>query len=518
MKNNNFFVNNFSIHRSGYSLAAPCLYGIINAQKVLFGKDKKPVLNKFFFVFEGVNLTQAPHDKAQLRKAVEAIIEKIIKQPQKVAKIHQQTYQLNDEYFAYAQGCVRLNLLKISNKELGKAYLKLSEWQEKAHQYALTTTWYLDSDGEDFSKLLIEKTKEFCIQSGLNINFANVFSVLTTSHKGSLAAKEELESLKIVKLIMNDKSTKEIFLNLENYQKIPTGVNSRIGSAIKRHFEKWRWFAFNYMGPAYDIDYFLQVWAGLIRQDVDVDYEIKKLSRRPAEIKKQRQKIFNDLKVGGKWREIYDIAADIVNLKGYRKECCFHGSYVMSFLLQETAKRLNLSLSQVYLLTFDEIEDALIKGKKIKIDKINERNGFTVMSHNNGKAVVLTGAKAKKFYASKNIFKEKINKNVKELQGTCACSGQAKGVVRIVNLVEEIHKMEKGNIMVAHTTFPNLVPAMKKAAAIVTEDGGITCHAAIVAREMNTPCITGIKIATKVLKDGQIVEVDADNGIVKIIN
>ena len=78
-------------------------------------------------------------------------------------------------------------------------------------------------------------------------------------------------------------------------------------------------------------------------------------------------------------------------------------------------------------------------------------------------------------------------------------------------------KMEKGNIMVAHTTFPALIPAMKKAAAIVTDDGGITCHAAIVARELKIPCVVGTKIATQVLKDGDLVEVDADKGIVKIL-
>lgn len=61
------------------------------------------------------------------------------------------------------------------------------------------------------------------------------------------------------------------------------------------------------------------------------------------------------------------------------------------------------------------------------------------------------------------------------------------------------------------------IAATKKAAAIITEDGGITCHAAIVSRELKIPCITGIKPATKVLKDGMTIEVNASEGIVKII-
>ena len=64
---------------------------------------------------------------------------------------------------------------------------------------------------------------------------------------------------------------------------------------------------------------------------------------------------------------------------------------------------------------------------------------------------------------------------------------------------------------------PDYLSAMKKAVAFVTDEGGITCHAAIVARELNKPCIIGTKIATKVLKDGDEVEVDADKGVVKIL-
>jgi pyruvate,water dikinase len=66
-------------------------------------------------------------------------------------------------------------------------------------------------------------------------------------------------------------------------------------------------------------------------------------------------------------------------------------------------------------------------------------------------------------------------------------------------------------------TTPEFVPLIKLAKAIITNVGGITCHAAIVSREMNKPCIIGTKIATKVLKDGDLVEVDANRGVIKIL-
>ena len=80
-----------------------------------------------------------------------------------------------------------------------------------------------------------------------------------------------------------------------------------------------------------------------------------------------------------------------------------------------------------------------------------------------------------------------------------------------------MNKMNKGDILVSIATDPDIVPAMKKAAAIVTEQGGVTSHAAIVSRELRIPCVIGTKIATKVLKDNDLVEVDATKGIIKIL-
>jgi pyruvate,water dikinase len=67
-------------------------------------------------------------------------------------------------------------------------------------------------------------------------------------------------------------------------------------------------------------------------------------------------------------------------------------------------------------------------------------------------------------------------------------------------------------------TTPDYVSSMKVAGAIVTNEGGLLCHAAIISRELGKPCVIGTKIATQVLKDGDMVEVDADNGVVRIIN
>jgi len=116
---------------------------------------------------------------------------------------------------------------------------------------------------------------------------------------------------------------------------------------------------------------------------------------------------------------------------------------------------------------------------------------------------------------------EKIGCNFEFLQqqvkGQTAFRGIVNGRVSIIIKNEDFAKFRDGDIIVTSMTRPEFVPIMQKAAAFVTDEGGITCHAAIVAREMKKPCVIGTKIATRTFKDGDMVEVDAEKGIVKII-
>ncbi|MFN3383452.1 MAG: pyruvate, water dikinase [Archaeoglobaceae archaeon] len=100
------------------------------------------------------------------------------------------------------------------------------------------------------------------------------------------------------------------------------------------------------------------------------------------------------------------------------------------------------------------------------------------------------------------------------LKGLGASPGVAAGEVKIVSNERDIGKVRGGDVLVAVMTTPDMVPAMKRASAIVTDEGGMTCHAAIVSRELGVPAVVGTKNATKVLKDGTFVTVDGEKGIV----
>lgn len=116
------------------------------------------------------------------------------------------------------------------------------------------------------------------------------------------------------------------------------------------------------------------------------------------------------------------------------------------------------------------------------------------------------------------VFETVAATNKDEIKGSSASPGVATGRVKVILKKADLHDVNEGDIMVTYATSPDYVPAMKKCVAIIADEGGVVCHAAIVSRELGIPCIVGTKMATQVLKDGDLVEVNADNGTVRILN
>jgi pyruvate, water dikinase len=100
------------------------------------------------------------------------------------------------------------------------------------------------------------------------------------------------------------------------------------------------------------------------------------------------------------------------------------------------------------------------------------------------------------------------------VDGLGSSPGRVSGAVRIVTKLDELDKVDDGDIIVTEMTMPDMVPAMKRAAGIITDEGGMTSHAAIVSRELGVPAIVGTTNATSVLEDGQVVTLDGDKGSV----
>ena len=184
---------------------------------------------------------------------------------------------------------------------------------------------------------------------------------------------------------------------------------------------------------------------------------------------------------------------------------------VWSFCEEESGQ---IKSDQFQNFTFDEIFYFLSKDKDLSLFKLEERKADYIFWLDYETNTVPTSSDI-------SLITDLVNnsqlKDIIEIPGKVSYPGKVSGVVRVINNVDDIKEFNDGDIIVSKNTSPSLMSVLLKCGGIVTDEGGIMCHASIISRELKKPGIIGTKIATKVLKDGDIVELDADKGIVKII-
>src|SRR3989344_7143162 len=185
-------------------------------------------------------------------------------------------------------------------------------------------------------------------------------------------------------------------------------------------------------------------------------------------------------------------------------------------ILIEQAEWWGISYDALCYLSAHEIEASLGKHSITLPKDLDERRAGYGCLIKDGEEEIITGKMLK---GAIDIVVEAPAEKTNELRGSIASKGDVvKGIARVIISPKDFSRFFTGEILVAPETTPDFVPLMKLASALVTDVGGITSHAAIVSRELGKPCITGTKIGTQVIKDGDILEVDANRGIVKIIN
>jgi len=199
----------------------------------------------------------------------------------------------------------------------------------------------------------------------------------------------------------------------------------------------------------------------------------------------------------------------------WRKETQMRSNQVIFPALKEMAKRFKLNYKDLLFYKNSEIKNLCLK--KVRVDKsviAKRRQGLTWVIKK-GKIKEYLGLKAKKVLDKLVLSVIKAGRAF-WVTGVPASRGRVVGRAYVVKGAKAAVKIiKKGGILVTSMTTIDYLPAMRKAKAIVTDDGGITCHAAIVSRELGIPCVVGTKVATQIFKTGDRVEVDANKGIVR---
>jgi phosphohistidine swiveling domain-containing protein len=213
-------------------------------------------------------------------------------------------------------------------------------------------------------------------------------------------------------------------------------------------------------------------------------------------------------------KELVELQEEFVFYRTFRTERSYESLYYLERFLTALEESNGLGLHELSFYSKEELIRFLQSRQRTDLSEIENRRRDFVMLLHNGSVSVLTGGEARQWLGSR--FVESVPRE-SEVRGLTAFRGSATGRARIVKNAADQDAVTAGDVLVVPMTTPDYLPSMQKAAAFVTDEGGVICHAAIIARELKKPCVIGTKKATSVFRDGDWVEVDGFTGIVRLI-
>ncbi len=284
--------------------------------------------------------------------------------------------------------------------------------------------------------------------------------------------------------------------------------------SVDEFHSKYFWIDSNYCGAS-----------ELTKKDVSirVKNELKKKSKNELireleeteesekKVAKYKKEIIKDVKLDEEDKVLFSLISRFGELIDIRKEGMIRGVFSMNKIIVEISRRKKTNVGDLMCFTEKEAIDFLL-GKKIDVNEILKRKDVFVNYFDEDGEKIIVGKEAEELY---NVYMENIMKC--EFKGMVSFSGEKVSgkVCKVLDTKRD--KFEEGSILVTTMTRPEFMPMMRKAKAVITDEGGLTCHAAIVSRELKIPCIIGTKVATKILDSGDLVEMDFKNGLVNKI-
>ena len=340
-------------------------------------------------------------------------------------------------------------------------------------------------------------------------DIARYYHILTEPRFFSFAQEQEVALLKLMVKYYSPKWKRAVLAR--DYGRLQD-IEPAFCAALRKHAKKYAWVYYVYMGPAFGPEQYLDFVREHLRSGIVPTKILNAVVQKKEQTERERKKCIASIDASPFEKEILRLAGIMVWAKPRRKDYQSKSYYHAETLMREIGRRTHLSLDQARSTPFAELKKAMLEKRAADADLANSCKDFHVcLPNDNGTITILAGSEAAKF-GQKFTVREWLSR--KKIFGSTAYPGKAQGTVRVINAAQDIHKMKHGDILVSVATTPAIVSAMKKAAAIVSDEGGLTCHASIVSRELEIPCVVGTGVATQSLKDGDTVEVDASKGTV----
>ena len=440
----------------------------------------------FYFIFKNdfIGILYPEDRQIEIGKR---LLKEEMQNPGTYQKIMDKWAPINKEYTDLWNKIYNTNLKNISVQELKKIYTDFFKIFKQVWALPLTVTgisYYSDS-------IWIPKIIKKYGPQGLDN-----FTILSTPAQSSHLKQEEHSLLKIA-------------VDIEEYNSIQE-LDKRLLNKLKQHAEKYFWIQNTYrdglnLGSAYFFKHAKEIKDPKQKLEHFEDEHNKFLKKHELLMEKNE---FNEEE-----RAIALLIRKGTIFQDDRKRNNLIGNYFLLHFAKIISKLTKFSETELRYATPLEVIN-ILNGKRVNKTTLKDRSKTCVFYITPINRYIQGGKVGDTLYKMLDS-PNKGNKDSIELKGISASLGKVKGHVKIVQDANNFKDFNPGDILVASMTRPEYTRLIKKAGAIVTDEGGITCHAAIISRELKIPCIIGTKYATQVLNNNELVEVDADKGVIR---
>lgn len=409
--------------------------------------------------------------------------------------------ELKDSEFLYKKG---LKLKKIDWSKKSNTYMEKVLDDLLIKYRIVCCAWYAQYPLDEYFESIIEQKLLDYIAAD-DHNFRHYVLVFTDPRAMTEVAEERWKLVKMAK---------EFFVGKGNLGRLSKTAKQK----IKKHLEK---FAYINRGLATSEPYtFNDMVKRLkeIKKQVQKGGSIENLIYQASEKKVQDdfKEALRQIKPSKDFLHIIKQAREHSYMRNRRVEAFFNADYGADFMYREIAKRTEFNPDWITDVSVPEMYAALRGHTFPGKEEMQRRSRDYAMIVRKAQTKLITNPEDIKKLEQKYFVDVK---KVKELHGAVAClGGIIRGRAKVCLDKSEIGKVNTSDILIAQFTTPDYVPAMEKAAAIVADQGGLSSHAAIVSRELGVPCVIATKIATRVIRDNDLLEVNARTGVVKILS
>lgn len=466
-------------------------YGVNYGMIVYYGTDDYA---DWYWDYEGTKRVAAYFLNHQIKD--QTFVDTLDKKWKKVLK----------NFGACVKEVMKKDLKKLSTKQLLTLFKKLNKLFVEEWEHVIFIDAF-DPDGNTIIKKYIEEL-------GVSLTDEEI-SHLVSPEKLSFVQEEHVSMLHIAIDVFRAKIVAKInqYVSFAALRKDTTV--QKVVQALQKHQKEFYWYKNNYSTiNILDLNYFLKELKELLSTNARQELldELKDLERCGRVNHEAKKTIVKKKKIPQRLHNIFYFFERLSEIRDIRKKNLLIGVTAVKKIMKEFSDRTSAPLEALEYLAYHEAETCTFSSQEIA--QLHERRQHFGWCFYVDHIYTFSGEDAREASA---LPRKQFAHEVAELKGFPASVGIVRGTVKVIDKVEEFGKMNKGDILISAMTRPEFVPVLEKAAGIVTNEGGITCHAAVVSREMKIPCIVGTKMATKVFKDGDVVELDAEKGIVRKI-